>query len=165
MSHTQLTEAQRYQIYTLLKNNFTQAYIAKEISVSPGTVIREIARNTGGRGYRTKQANEKELERRKTAAKFSYMTDETQKTVTDYLLQKWSPEQIAGYLKTQGGEWVSHETIYQFVLEYKKNGGELYKQLRHSVKKRKKCYGGTDRRGKIKDRIYLVIGKSHKGDL
>jgi transposase, IS30 family len=113
------------------------------------------------------------------------MTDETQKTVTDYLLQKWSPEQIAGYLKTQGGEWVSHETIYQFVLEYKKNGGELYKQLRHSVKKRKKCYGGTDRRGKIKDRIsiderpksiekrtriggweiYLVIGKSHKGDL
>ncbi len=185
MSHTQLTEVKRYQIHTLLKINFTQVNIAKNIGVSPSTVSREIARNTGERGYRPKQANEKALERRKTAAKFHSMTDEMQKTVTGYLLKEWSPEQISGYLKAQGDEWVSHETIYQFVLEDKKNGGVLYKQLRHSGKKRKKRYGSTDRRGEIKDRVSiekrpksiekrtrigdweidLVIGKNHKGAL
>ena len=185
MSHTQLTEVQRYQIYTLLKNDFTQAEIASEIGVYPSTVSREIARNTGECGYRPKQANEKAVERRKMAAKFRAMTDDMQKTVIFYLLQEWSPEQISGYLKSEGGEWVSHETIYQFVLEDKNNGGELYKQLRHSGKKRKKRYGGSDRRGAIKNRVSieerpksiekrtrigdweidLVIGKNHKGAL
>lgn len=185
MNYTQLTEVKRYQIYTLLKNDFTQADIAKEIGLSPSTVSREIARNTGERGYRPKQAHEKALERRKTAAKFRSMTDKLKKTVTGYLLQEWSPEQISGYLKSAGTERVSHETIYQFILDDKKNGGVLYKQLRHSGKKRKKRYGSTDRRGEIKDRISiddrpksiekrtrigdweidLVIGKNHKGAL
>jgi len=185
MSHTQLTEVQRYQIYTLLNNGFTQADIAKEISVYPSTISREISRNTGKRGYRPKQANEKALKRRKTAAKFHSMTADMKKTVTHYLLQEWSPEQISGYLKSEGDERVSHETIYQFVLEDKTHGGELYKQLRHAGKKRKKRYGGADRRGLIKDRVSiekrpksiekrtrigdweidLVIGKNHKGAL
>ena len=111
------------------------------------------------------------------------MTDDMKVKVTKYLLLEWSPEQIAGYLKREGDEWVSHETIYQFVLEDKKDGGTLYKQLRHSGKKRKKRYGSSDRRGEIKDRVSidkrpksiekrdrigdweidLVIGKNHKG--
>ena len=185
MSYTQLTEVKRYQIYTLLKKNFSQSDVAKEIGINPSTVSREIARNTGERGYRPKQANDKALERRKTAAKFRSMTNDMQKTVTDYLLQEWSPEQISGYLKAKGGECVSHETIYQFVLKDKNDGGELYKQLRHSGKKRKKRYGGTDRRGAIKDRVSieerpksiekrtrigdweidLIIGRNHKGAL
>ena len=105
-----------FKRFSELKNNFTQANIAKNIGVSPSTVSREIARNIGDRGYRPNQANEKALERRKTAAKFHSMTDEMQKTVTGCLLKEWSPEQISGYLKAQGDEWVSHETIYQFGL-------------------------------------------------
>lgn len=183
MSYTQLTEVKRYQIYTLLKNDFTQKEIAKEISVSPSTISREIARNTGGRGYRPKQANEKALTRRKSAEKSRSMTTGMKKLITDYLLQEWSPEQISGYLKNQGEECVSHETIYQFILADKKQGGVLYKQLRHLGKKRKKRYGSVDRRGQIKDRVSiderpksidkrerigdweidLVIGKGHKG--
>jgi len=184
MNYTQLTEGQRYQIYTLLGNGFTQSAVAQQIGVHPCTVSRELARNTGERGYRPQQANRKAIERRKEAPKRCRMTESLRARIIEYLLLEWSPEQITGYLKSEGGdEWVSHETIYQFILEDKKNGGTLYKQLRHSGKKRKKRYGGSDRRGEIKDRISidqrpksiekrerigdweidLVIGKNHKG--
>ena len=183
MHYTQLTEGKRYQIYTLLGNGFTQSEAAQQIGVHPSTVGRELARNTGDRGYRPKQANKKALARRKEANKTCRMTKHIQARVCEYLLLEWSPEQISGYLKSEGAAWVSHETIYQFVLEDKRNGGALYKQLRHAGKKRKKRYGGSDRRGEIKDRISidkrpksiekrdrigdweidLVIGKNHKG--
>ena len=182
MSYTQLTEVKRYQIYTLLKIDFTQAAIAAEIDVNPGTISREIARNSGKRGYRPKQANEQALERRQKAEKHCRMTNDVKARVVEYLQQDWSPEQISGYLKLSGGNWVSHETIYLFVLEDKINGGELYKHLRHHGKKRKKRYGSIDRRGQIKDRVSidqrpkiiekrerigdweidLIIGKNHK---
>lgn len=183
MHYTQLTEGKRYQIKTLLGNGFTQAEAAIQVGVHPSTISRELSRNTGKRGYRAKQANEKALERRHEAVKARRMTESIQARVTEYLHQEWSPEQISGYLKSEGEERVSYETIYQFVLEDKKRGGNLYKQLRHSGKKRKKRYGGIDRRGEIKDRVSidnrpksiekrdrigdweidLVIGKNHKG--
>jgi len=185
MSYTQLTEVERYQIYTLLNNNFTQSKISVEIGVSPSTISRELYRNMGKRGYRPKQANEKAVERRKTAQKFCRLTVELKEKITNCLLKEWSPEQITGYFRNTGEECVSHERIYQFILEDKHNGGVLYKQLRHSGKKRKKRYASTDRRGEIKDRISidkrpksiekrdrigdweidLVIGKNHKGAL
>lgn len=183
MSYTQLTEVKRYQIYTLLKNNFKQVDIAAEIGAHPSSVSRELSRNRGDRGYRPKQANEKAIERRHSAFKFSRMTPALKEKIVGYLQREWSPEQISGYLKLTGKEQISHETIYQFILEDKSKGGELYKKLRHSGKKRKKRYGGSDRRGAIKDRVSiddrpkriekrdcigdweidLVIGKNHKG--
>ena len=183
MSYTQLTEGKRYQIYTLLGNGFTQVDVAAQVGVHPSTVSREFSRNRGERGYRPNQANKKALQRRHKAEKACRMTENMQAIVVKYLQQEWSPEQISGHLKCEGDDWVSHETIYQFVLEDKKNGGRLYKQLRHSGKKRKKRYGSSDRRGEIKDRVSidnrpksiekrnrigdweidLVIGKNHKG--
>lgn len=183
MSYTQLTEGKRYQIHALLSNGFTQSKIAQQIGVHPSSVSRELARNKGARGYRPQQANRQALERRKTALKSCRMTEALQTKVTEWLLLEWSPEQISGHLKSEGGDLLSHETIYKFVLEDKRNGGTLYKQLRHSGKKRKKRYGSSDRRGEIKDRVSiderpksiekrdrigdweidLVIGKSHKG--
>ena len=183
MNYRQLTEGQRYQIYSLKDTGHNQEEIARKLGVSPSTISRELKRNTGKRGYRPKQANEMAIKRRHEASKATRMTEEMQARVTEYLNQEWSPEQISGYLRAEGGDWVSHETIYQFVLEDKNNGGTLYKQLRHSSKKRKKRYGGSDRRGEIKDRVSidkrpksiekrdrigdweidLVIGKNHKG--
>jgi IS30 family transposase len=183
MNYTQLTEGKRYQIYTLLSNGFTQTDVAAQVGVHPSTISREVLRNRGERGYRPKQANRKALQRRHEALKARRMTENMQARVTKHLRLEWSPEQISGHLRCTGRESVSHETIYQFVLEDKKSGGRLYKQLRHSGKKRKKRYGGSDRRGEIKDRVSiddrpkiieerdrigdweidLVIGKNHKG--
>jgi len=80
---------------------------------------------------------------------------------------------------------VSDEHIYQHVWSDKAQGGDLYKYLRHSHKKRKKQYGSRDKRGHIKNRISIderpevvaektrigdweidtVIGKNHQGAL
>jgi len=183
MFYTQLTEGKRYQIYTLMGNGFTQIATAQQLNVHPSTISRELSRNRGERGYRPKQANQKAQQRRHEAPKARRMTENMEAKVTEYLLLEWSPEQISGHLKSEGGDWVSHETIYQFILQDKKNGGTFYKQLRHSGKKRKKRYGSSDRRGEIKGRISidnrpksiekrdrigdweidLVIGKNHKG--
>jgi IS30 family transposase len=56
--------------------------------------------------------------------------------------RKWSPEQIVGRACRDGIPMVSHERIYRFIREDKKNGGTLYKQLRHRLKHRKRPVGG-----------------------
>ncbi len=50
MNYTQLTEYERYQIEAFLKAGFTQKAIARELRRSPGTISRELGRNTGLRG-------------------------------------------------------------------------------------------------------------------
>ena len=47
---------------------------------------------------------------------------------------------------------ISHERIYQFILEDKKKGGDLYTHLRHKNKKYRKRYGSPKRTGPIKNR-------------
>ena len=50
---------------------------------------------------------------------------------------------------------ISHERIYQFVLEDKEKGGMLYKHLRHQSKKYRKRYGSPTRNGPIKNRRFI----------
>ena len=49
----------------------------------------------------------------------------------------WSPEQIFGHLGKQS-LFVSHDSIYQYILRNKKEGGDLYTFLR-SQRKRKEA--------------------------
>ena len=46
---------------------------------------------------------------------------------------------------------ISHESIYRFILEDKKKGGDLYTHLRHKNKKYRKRYGSPKRTGPIKN--------------
>ncbi|WP_196161836.1 helix-turn-helix domain-containing protein, partial [Reinekea sp. G2M2-21] len=56
MNYHQLTENERYQIYSLLKEGLNQKQISDNLKRSPSTISREIKRNSGLRGYRPKQA-------------------------------------------------------------------------------------------------------------
>ena len=183
--YTQLTEHKRYQIKALLDTGVTRKVIAKTVDITEGTLSREIKRNTGKRGYRPKQAHNKALIRRKSAAKNIKMTPSNIDWIESQLRLDLSPEQVSGLLELEKGIRISHERIYQHVWEDKRNGGELYKHLRHSNKKRRKKYGSQDKRGQIKNRacieerpdiveqktrigdweIDTVIGKNHKGAL
>jgi IS30 family transposase len=46
MSDTQLTEVERYQIQSFLKAGYTQKAIAEKLGRDPGTISRELGRNT-----------------------------------------------------------------------------------------------------------------------
>jgi len=59
-----LTFCEREVLYRLLKAKKPKAEIAELIGRSRSTVYREIERNTGGRGYRPKQAQRKAKEPR-----------------------------------------------------------------------------------------------------
>lgn len=183
MKYKQLTYEQRVEIYALLKAGLNQTKIARLIGVSKSTVSREITRNTGLKGYRPKQANQRALERRQNADKHVRFTDEVKTNVKKYLTQDWSPEQISGWLKKNNKPSVSHETIYQFIIDDQKAGGELYTHLRCGRKKRRKRIKNNDRRGHIPNRVSIderpavvdnkervgdweidtIIGKNHKG--
>ena len=182
--YKQLTQENRYQIHAFIQAGSSQAEIATEIGVSKATISRELKRNSGGRGYRPKQANQFAEERKHIARKSTILTPLLVSKIEERLVLKWSPEQISGRLLKEEGIEVSHETIYKHVERDKKNGGHLYTHLRHQ-KKRRKRYGSKCRKGKIKDRVPIekrpkaankksrigdwegdtVIGQNHKGVL
>lgn len=183
--YSQLTEGQRYQISALLKAVTSQKDIALILDVSPSTISRELERNTGKRGYRPKQAHIKAERRRQEASKTIKMTFDIVNLIEAKIQLDWSPEQVSGWLAKEEGIRISHERIYQHIWTDKRQGGELFKHLRQSNKKRKKQYGAKDKRGQIRNRISIeerpevvetktrigdweidtVIGKNHKGAL
>lgn len=156
MDYMHLTEEERYQIDDLKREGFSQADIAERLGRSPSTLSRELRRNRGERGYRPGQAHQKAIERltergKSNARRASMGAWEYAKQ--QLVNEQWSPEQIAGRLELEGQETISHETIYQRILEDKNEGGSLYTNLR-CKKKRKKRYGsGKSRRGAIPNRV------------
>jgi len=166
-TYHQLTQGQRYQIYALKKTGHTQMEIAAVIGVHKSTVSRELKRNQGARGYRPQQAHSLAMERRQTGV--PRITAQTWSVVERLLRQDWSPEQISGRLKKEQKVYISHEWIYQYVLEDQRAGGDLYRHLRCQKKPRKR-YGTYDRRGKlpnchsIEERPKVVDRRTRLGD-
>jgi len=166
--YSQLTLEQRYGIYTLLKTVHNQSEIANVLGVHKSTICRELKRNRGKRGYRYKQAQSKAKNR--CQGKVNPRIDNNTWGFIKTLIENdWSPEQIHGWMKENMSFSVSHERIYQYVLQDKHDGGNLYTHLR-CKKKRKKRYGSTDRRGNLKNRVsidqrpYVVEDRSRIGD-
>jgi len=154
-----LTHDQRCQLYALKQRGFTQTQIAADLGVDQATISRELARNTGKRGYRFKQAEEFVAQRysaRKGVA--TIMTPSLTARVEGFLTERqWSPEQISGALKRENGvKVVSHETIYRHIWRDKKCGGKLYENLRQRGKKRNKRGAENAGRGLISGRIDIA---------
>lgn len=152
MSYTQLTHEQRYQIYALLKIGHNRTEIAEVIGSHKSTISRELHRNCGQRGYRPKQAHFLAIGRR--YHRRVRIQPVTWKMIKGKLKLDWSPEQISGWLSRTHALHVSHEWIYQYILMDKLMGGQLYKHLR-CKKKRRKRYGGADRRGQLPNRVSI----------
>jgi len=181
LNYTQLTREQRYQIYALKKIGHTQTEIANCLGVNKSTISREFRRNSGQRGYRPKQAQEKRDRRLKSKVRRRLVSEDWVLIETKLRLD-WSPEQISGWCRVKGLLQISPEHIYQHVYADKRAGGELFKHLRCQKARRKRC-GKYDRRGIIPDRKSidarpsiveqrqrlgdwerdLIIGKNHQG--
>jgi len=122
---------------------------AEMIGKHKSTISRELRRNQGQRGYRPKQAHQMSLDRVKKAK--PRIQEATWTLVESKLQEDWSPEQISDWLKQNTDIQVSHERIYLYIYVDKRAGGSLHQHLR-CQKKRRKRYGGYDRRGKLPNR-------------
>ena len=154
MNYERLNQAERCLIYALKKAGFKLSKIAAELNRSPPTISREIARNTGGKGYRPAQA-QRFAESRQLARVQPRLSGKDWERIEALLKQDLSPEQISLRLKKdKEGIRVSHERIYQHIYEDKNRGGTLYHHLR-CKKKYKKRTGSKERRGQIKERVSI----------
>lgn len=144
----------RSQIYALKSTGTSLRKIATVVERHVSTISREIERNTGGRGYRYKQADSKAVERRANASRTpKKLTPELIATIEAHLREEWSPVQIAGRLEKEGIANISHEAIYQYIWKDKRAGGTLHKHLRHNGKKYNKRSSGKAGRGCIPNRV------------
>ena len=140
--YKQLTSEQRYTISVLLSKGLKKKEIAEAIGVSNSTITRELQRNSSKRGVYKWEIAQKQAEKRsKRTPGNRAISKAIWSSVKHYLVDKqWSPEQISGYLAKDGIK-ISHETIYAWIREDKRNRGTLYKHLRHRLKHRKKYVG------------------------
>lgn len=166
-----LTQEDRYHIHALKNTGKNNTEIANELGKHKSTISRELKRNSGQRGYRATQAHKLACLRKEEAPKFIKINIDLIIIISFYLEEKWSPEQISGWLFKEKKIEISHEKIYQLVLEDKQCGGILYTHLRWQIK-RKKRYGtkAHDRRGQIVNKVSIekraeiVDKKSRRGD-
>ena len=181
--YTQLTQAERYQMYILKQAGHHRSRIAGMLGRHPSTIGRELRRNQGLRGYRPQQAHTRAVARRNDKAR-SRVDGRVWQQVDALIREEWSPEQVGCRLELEQGIRLSHEWIYQYIYADKRSGGDLYRSLR-CQKPRRKRYGAYDRRGIIPNQVSIdqrpaivaarrrvgdwegdtVIGKGHRGAL
>jgi len=157
-TYRQLTPGERYALSTLRRQGFSQARIARTLGRHPSTISREVRRNSRdgtGRVYRPGIADEYACWRRSRSRRNQRFNADDWALVLSLLKQQWSPEQISGRLKRDGGLRISHETIYRHIWHDKGRGGTLYKLLRQAGKKRRKRYGAYDSRGRLAGKRHI----------
>lgn len=170
MSYCRVTWEDRIKIKVLLQQGKSKSEIAGMLGKHKSTIGREIKRNTGGRGYRYKQAQRLADEREATKHRPYKMTEETCAEIKKRLKKKWSPEQISNRLRLEERPSVSTETIYTFVYKDKENGGDLWRNLRRARRSRRPRFPSEDRRGQIKNarpiskRSKAANDRKRKGD-
>ena len=185
-AYSHLTQDERCHIYGLKKSGFKPAQIAKEVGKHVRTIRREITRNSGGNGYRFKQAHQMAVSRRSKASSATWKsTPEKRALITEKIRQEWSPDQISGWLNKKKKWSLSRSWIYQFLGADKRAGGSLWKSLRHGGKPYNKRSISSAGRGCIPNRVDIserpaivedkerigdweldtVIGAGHKGVL
>jgi IS30 family transposase len=170
-SYHHITHITRCHIESMLSIAKSQSAIAHATGYTESAISREISRNGGPKGYRADQAETRAQARRHQAsARPTKLTPEVEQHLREELLKEdWSPVQISGRLLF-GGRRISHQTIYNFVWKDKKQGGTLFRTLRHRGKPYRKKSLKTAGRGCIPNRVdiaerpQIVETKSRVGD-
>ena len=117
-SRLAMTLAEREEISRGLKARLSFRSIARQLRRAPSTISREVRRNGGRRAYRATVSDAAAWDRAKRP-KPCKLAGQPQlcHTIANKLERKWSPQQIAGWLKREHpddeGARVSHETIYR----------------------------------------------------
>jgi len=140
--------------------------MARTLDRSPGTISRELARNSRPElGYASVPAQVLSAQRRDAARGLAKLDHGgvTWGLVLTLLSWKYSPQQIAGTLKRvfpdDPSRQVSHETIYTAIYAHPR--GELRRELiaclRQGHSKRLSRSRGTDRRGQLVEMMSIHV--------
>jgi IS30 family transposase len=136
-----LTLADREEISRGLAAGWSYREIARCLSRPTSTISREVGRNGGVDSYRANRADELAWDRARRPKPCVLATNVAlRQLVAQRLVQRWSPEQIAAWLKlefpAEESLRVSHETIYR----------SLFIQARGALKKELCAHLRTHRR-------------------
>ena len=138
--------------------------IARQLGRAPSTISREVIRNGGSAAYRAAASDQAAWDRalRPKPCKLA-CHPALRRTVSMKLRRKWSPEQIAGWLKRafpeEAQKQVSHETIYRSL--YIQARGVLKKELlehlraKRTIRRSKHASLKRNGLGQIKDAVSI----------
>ncbi len=132
-----LTLIEREEISRGLAAKRSLRSIARTLMRAPSTISREVHRNGGRQAYRAAHSDQRawECAKRPKSCKLSFNKPLCQ-LITRKLRLKWSPQQIAGWLKRKHSDEelnrVSHETIYRSL--YVQTRGVLKKELQECLR-------------------------------
>lgn len=180
-----LSIEQRVQIALYHKEGKGPSEIGRLIGKDKSVVSREIKRNSSPGEYHLYngvQAQKRFDQRSKNKGRKPKLNAEMKGIIEEKLRLKWSPEQIVGRCKTEHTPMVSHETIYLYIYEEKRDGGIMYENLRQSHRTRRKRSNTNKKRGQMTDRVPIserpdvvdkrerigdwegdtIVGKNHK---
>jgi len=155
MTFHQITPAERHTLGALRKQGYSNAEIARVTDRHRSTIGREFQRNCAKHdgAYRHSKAQERTNGRRSRSRRNSQFGTREWELVEILLREKFSPEQVSGWLRLLEIIEISHETIYTHVQRDKTQGGNLWRNLRQPSRYRKR-YGPPEKRGRL-------MGKRH----
>jgi len=143
--YTQITLADRRRLQQLMTAKVSINEMARLLGRHRSTIYREIRRNTfhdrelpDYDGYYSTLANDLAQERRCRLRKLRRHPDLREEIISQ-LKARWSPEQIAGRLVSDGVSLVRvcKETIYRFIYNKEDYGLALYEYLPEARRKRR----------------------------
>lgn len=152
-SFVQLSFEERRVIAAMVLAKASQASIARVLRRDRATICRELKRNywydrevPQAEGYWHLTAHKMSEARRRSYRRFA-RDPALCLAVVDRLKDGWSPEQIAGRLKRDGGAAtkLSHETIYQYVYSAEGQKQQLARYLPERRRRRKPRYARKPR--------------------
>ena len=164
-----LRQEDRRIIARMIQGKASQTQIAALLGFSQGTISKEIARNSGRRGYRAKQAQSRALQRKsEKPPRSTVITESIAAQIIAKLEAKHSPEQISGALARDGLK-VSMKTIYNHLRSDKLAGGFLHLNLRINGHRRYRHRNKANRqkipnRRDISERPRIVNTRRRYGD-
>lgn len=158
-----LSLQEREEISRGMSTGESMRSIARRIDRDPSTVCREIKRNGGIKRYRAAHAEDCAWARAKRPQSYALQHKPAlAELVASKLLLRWSPQQIAGWLRQEfphdRGMSVSHETIYRTL--FVQTRGALRKELtaylrRRTVMRRPKNAADTSTRFHLRDAVCI----------
>jgi IS30 family transposase len=161
-SRQALTLCEREEISRGLRAQLSLRAIARQLLRAPSTISREVRRNGGRISYRDARSDQAAWSRalRPKPCKLA-CRKALRRTVSAKLARKWSPQQIAGWLKREYPDdedmRVSHETIYRSL--FIQSRGVLKKELlahlraTRAIRRSRHASLKRDGLGQIKDAV------------